>query len=67
MVATEIKKEIYSLVDEIDDKSFLSAMLEMLKEAKEKPLDEEGKTISLLKHLEKFVEKNDGLLKRLAQ
>lgn len=66
MVATEIKKEIKELIEEIDDQAFLSSMLEMLKEVKEQP--QKGvKSINLLKHLDGFIQKNEGLLKRLAQ
>ncbi len=67
MVGIEIKKEIHELVDEIDDKEFLASMLEILKEMKEQPKNQEVKSLDLLRHLDSFIEKNDGLLKRLAQ
>ncbi|MBK9018197.1 MAG: hypothetical protein IPM82_31405 [Saprospiraceae bacterium] len=64
MVATEIKKEIHELVDGIDDKVFLSSMLEMLKEVNDQPKNKGVQSINLLQHLDKFIEKNNGLLKR---
>ena len=67
MVANEIKREIHELVEDIDDNVFLSSMLEILKEVKEHPKKEGVQRINLLQHLGKFIEKNDGLLKRLAQ
>ncbi len=63
----DIKKEIHDLVEEIDNKEFLVSMFNMLKELKVQPQQEGEQSINLMEHLEAFIKKNDGLLKRLAQ
>ncbi len=67
MGATVLKKEIHEIIDEIEDKAFLSSMLDMLKGLRPVPAADAPKPINLLQHLDKFIEENDGLLKRLAQ
>lgn len=67
MGAAVLKKEIHDIIDEIEDKAFLSSMLDMLKSIKPAPTAGAPKPINLLQHLDKFMEENDGLLKRLAQ